>query len=143
DRSRDALTGRRRSEAPPACARRYGTFTQRQPLRSKTQASSGFEQPPLHEGESASPHATFVHSHDPEPTTARQNPPPAQLPLHLPSVKRHSPLPPASVVVVVPPGLAFNAAGEHTKRETRNLISRAPNSSPMFTLAVGLEHLAG
>jgi hypothetical protein len=34
-------------------------------------------------------------------------------------------------------------AGEQTKRERRNLISRRPNSSSMFTLYVGFEHFAG
>src|SRR5262245_30125298 len=119
--------GRAAPERVARPSRGHGMLTQLQPLRSKMHASSGLAQPPLHSGESASPHATLVHSHDPEPTTARQNPPPAQLPLHLPSVNRHSPLPPASVVVVLPPGPgAFSAAGEQTKRETRNRISRRP-----------------
>jgi len=70
----------------------HGIDTQLQSVTVKTHASSG-AQNPSHDGESASPHGVFRHSHAPPEATAEQWPPSPHVPSHFRSLllKSHGP----------------------------------------------------
>jgi len=116
----------------------HGIDMQLQSVTVKTHASSG-AQNPSHDGESASPHGVFRHSHAPPEATAEQWPPSAHVPSHFRSLLLKSHGSGGTVVVVVEePILAGpRAAGAHNSCARLKSTTRWPPSSSVICAADG------
>ena len=116
----------------------HGIDTQLQSVTVKTHASSG-AQNPSHDGESASPHGVFRHSHEPPEATAEQWPASPHVPSHFRSLLLKSHGPGGTVVVVVeePTVAGPRDAGAHNSCARLKVTARWPPKASVICAADG------